>query len=192
MEIPKYPDPIYRPPPKPITLPISAVPRNLSDINPEINMDFEENSPYQEGVILEMYQRPDKSYFQEPQGLDSLINTGRLVQKFLQKQALISPYFKDLYLYIAQNRLPSTKTAICKVETVADRYILLDLLLFKMVTNPEKDTALLAIPEVCADKIIILYNSSLFAGHQCVIKNILDYWRQIFHTWFNTLFTFIY
>ena len=30
----------------------------------------------QEGVISEMYQRPDKSYFQEPQELDSLINTG--------------------------------------------------------------------------------------------------------------------
>ena len=29
-------------------------------------MDFEENSPHQEGAISEIYQRPDKSYFQEP------------------------------------------------------------------------------------------------------------------------------
>ena len=50
-------------------------------------MDFEENSPFQEGVISEMYQRPDNSYFQEPQELHSLIITGRLVQKFLLKQA---------------------------------------------------------------------------------------------------------
>ena len=50
-------------------------------------MDFEENSPFQEGVMLETYQRPDKWYFQELQELDSLVNTGKLVQKFLPKQA---------------------------------------------------------------------------------------------------------
>ena len=33
------------------------------DINPELNTDFKENSPYQEGVISETYQRPDKSIF---------------------------------------------------------------------------------------------------------------------------------
>ena len=91
-------------------------------------MDFEDNSPFQEGVISKTYKRSDKSYFQEPKELESLINTNRIVQKFLQKQAdidkilkiiqrnvlkrmhlpvtvkeieagyLISPYFKDLYL----------------------------------------------------------------------------------------------
>ena len=39
-----------------------------------------------------------------------------------------------------------------------------------MVTTPEKETALLAIPEIHADKINMLYHSSLFAGHQCVMK----------------------
>ena len=43
-----------------------------------------------------MYQILDKSYFQEPQELESLINTGRLVQKFLLKQADID---KKLKLY---------------------------------------------------------------------------------------------
>ena len=61
------------------------------------------------------------------------------------------------------------KTAIQKVETLAEKYILLDSLLFKIVTTPEKEMALLAIPEVCADKIIILYHTSLYAGHQGVI-----------------------
>ena len=50
---------------------------SLLDIEPELNMDLEDNSPYQEGEILEMYKRPDKSYFLEPQELESLINTGR-------------------------------------------------------------------------------------------------------------------
>ena len=85
---------------------------------------------------------------------------------------MVSSYFKDVYLYLAQNKLPDTKTAIQKVETLAERYILLDSLLFKIVTTPEKETALLAIPEVCADKIITPYLSRLFAGHQEVIKNI--------------------
>ena len=49
----------------------------------DINMDFEENSPYKEGIILKTYQRPDRSYFQEPPALDSLVNTGRMIQKFL-------------------------------------------------------------------------------------------------------------
>ena len=49
----------------------------------DINMDFEENSPYQEGVISEIYQKPDKSYFQEPPELQGLVSTGKLSQKFL-------------------------------------------------------------------------------------------------------------
>ena len=48
--------------------------------------------------------------------------------------------------------------------------MLLDSLLFELVTTPEKETALLAIPETYAGKIITLHHSSLFAGHQGVIK----------------------
>ena len=57
------------------------------------------------------------------------------------------------------------------METLEEKYILLDSLLFKIVTTPEKEIALLAVPEICADKIITLYHSSLFAGHQGVIKS---------------------
>ena len=154
-------------------------------------------------MISKTYQRPDKSYFQEPQELDSLINTGKLVQKLIWKETdidkilkiiqrkvlkgthlpmtvkeiqagyLISPYFKDLYLYLAQNKLASTKTAIRKVETLAEKYILLDSLLFKLVTTPEKETALLAIPKIWSNKIITLYHSSLFTGHQGVYRTYL-------------------
>ena len=44
---------------------------------------------------------------------------------------------------------------------LAEKYILLDPLLFKIVTTSEKGTALLTIPEVCTDKIITPYHSSL-------------------------------
>ena len=32
------------------------------------------------------------------------------------------------------------------------------------------ETALLPIPQTCADEGVTLYHSSLFGGHQCVIK----------------------
>ena len=50
-------------------------------------------------------------------------------------------------------------------------YILLDSLIFRI--TPEKETSVVAVPEICADKIITLYHSSLFAGHQGVIKTYL-------------------
>ena len=156
-----YPDLIYRLPPRPIDNLRPNCPERESDSKPKIDIEFEENSPHQEGIILEAYQRPDKSYFQEPKDLESLINTHNLVQNVLPKQAnkdkilnviqrkvlkgmllsvmvkeiqagyLSSSYFKDIYFYLAQNRLPSSETAIRKVETLAKKYILLDLLLFK-------------------------------------------------------------
>ena len=78
--------------------------------------------------------------------MNDLINTGNLIQKCLPKQAdidmilkviqrkvlkgthlpveikeiqagyLNSSHFKDIYLYLAQNKLPTSKAAIRKVE----------------------------------------------------------------------------
>ena len=55
------------------------------DPNPNINFDFEENSPYQEGIMLETFQRPDKPFFQNPKELEDLRNKENLVHKFLPK-----------------------------------------------------------------------------------------------------------
>ena len=63
-EISIYPDPLYRVPPKPVKIHTPEIPGSLLDIDLELNMDFKDNSTYQEGVISEMYQMPDKSYFQ--------------------------------------------------------------------------------------------------------------------------------
>ena len=59
------------------------------------------------------------------------------------------------------------------VQALAEKYISLDSLLFKIVSNPNKEATVLAIPEIYADKIITLYHSSLFTGHQGVIKTYL-------------------
>ena len=50
------------------------------------NSDFEENSPFQEGIISEMIQRLDKSFSQNPRELEDLIDKGNLIHKFLPKQ----------------------------------------------------------------------------------------------------------
>ena len=146
------------------------------ELDLEISKDFEENLPYQDGIISEIYQRPDKSQIVDPPELIDLVNTERIVQKYLPKQTdidkilkviqrkvlkgthlpltikeiqagyLNSPYFKDLYLYLSQNRMPCSRGAMCKIEILSERYILLDLLLFKL--NVEKEKAVMAIPGV--------------------------------------------
>ena len=60
-----------------------AIPNNNSS---DINLDIEENSPFQEGIISETIQRPDKMLFQKPKSLDGIIDTGNLIHKFLPKQ----------------------------------------------------------------------------------------------------------
>ena len=191
-----YHDPCTRPPPRPpdVTNSIDSQ-KDLLETDLDRNVDIKENSPFQEGIISETYERPDRSYIQEPYELKDLIDTTKLVQKFLPKwmdidkildiikrkvlkgthlpltikeiQAgyLSSPYFKDLYLFLCQNKLPSKRSTIKNVEKLTENFVLLDSLLFKLVTTPVKETALLAIPEICVDKIIALYHVSLFAGH---------------------------
>ena len=132
---------------------------------------------------------------------EDLIDRGNLIHRFLPKQTdidkilqiiqrkgpkgthlpvevkeiqvgyLHSPYFKDAYQYLLQIKLLRSKLAIRKLETLSEKYVLLDSLLFRIY--PEKETAVLVIPEMCADKIITLYHKSLFAGHQGVIKTYL-------------------
>ena len=201
---PSYHNPYARPPPKPpdILDPLDNWKDSL-DKDLDRKVEIEENSPFQEGIILEIYDRPDNSYMQEPQELTDLIDTTKLIQKYLPKQTdidkildiikrkvlkgmhlpltikeiqagyLTSPYFKDLYLFLSQNKLPSKRSAIKKVKTLMESFVLLDLLIFKLVTTTDKEAAILAIPEVCVDKIIALYHTSLFTGHQGVVKTYL-------------------
>ena len=183
-DVPLHQDPLL----KPSTLQST----NKTKVSPNTNLDFEENSPFQESIISETFQRLDKSFFQNPKELEDLIVKGNLVHNFLAKQTdidkileiiqrkvlkgthlpvevkeiqvgyLHSPYFKDLYQYLLQNKLPSSKSTIKKLQAISEKYVSLDSFLFRIC--PEKETVVLAIPETCADKIITLYHKSLFAG----------------------------
>ena len=99
--------------------------------------------------ISETFQRVDKSFFQDLKELNDLINTGNLIQNFLPKQAgiyrilkvilrkvvkgthlpveikeiqvryLNSYHFKDIYLYLSQNKLPTSKAAVRKGRNIS-------------------------------------------------------------------------
>ena len=75
-DFPFHPSLTYRLPPKPIRSNVlrsqdsSQSSSTVENINPDINLDFEENSPFQ-GVISKTFQRPDKSFFQDPKELIS-------------------------------------------------------------------------------------------------------------------------
>ena len=81
-DVPFLPGPTYRLPPKSIR---SNMPRSqessssVENINPDINLDFKENSPFQEGVISETFQRVDKPFFQDPKEVGNLIKRGNLI-----------------------------------------------------------------------------------------------------------------
>ena len=51
----------------------------------------------------------------------------------------------------------------------------------RLNTTPRKESEVLPIPEHYVDTIVILYHSSIFAGHQCVIKTYLTI-NETFHT----------
>ena len=153
---------------------------------------------FKKASYLRHFKDQTNHFFQNPKELEDLIDKGNLVHKFLPKETdidkileiiqrkvlkgshlpvevkeihagyLYSPYFKYLYQYFLQNKLLSSKSAIKKLEPLSERYVLLDYLLFRIY--PEKETAVLAIPETCTDKIITLYHKSLFAGHQGVLR----------------------
>ena len=87
--IPICPNQITKPIPK-LTERITQNDRKENlELDLKINRDFEENSLYQIGIISEIYQRPDKS-----QIVVDLVNTERIVQKYLPRQTDIDKILK--------------------------------------------------------------------------------------------------
>ena len=112
--------------------------------------------------------------------------------KGVQVGYLNNPYFKDLYLYLAQNKLPNSKSAICKVEVLVERYILLVSLLFKLNTSSEKEKCTIRYTRnMCWSNNYNVSFRFVCWSPRCN-KNILTYSRQILHSWPHALFMFLY
>ena len=72
--------PSVRPSPKP---PNVEKPTTSPNLGLDPNMDIEENSPHQGGIITKTYVVPGQSYLEQPQELIKLVNTSKVVQKYL-------------------------------------------------------------------------------------------------------------
>ena len=83
-----------KPPPRPPDVKTQDDRKINLDLDLEINIDFGENLPYQEGIISEIYQRPDRSQLLEPPELSDLVNTNNIVQIYLPKQTNIDKILK--------------------------------------------------------------------------------------------------
>ena len=109
MQVLFYPDPLMKPSPR---LPDTKIQNDwqvILDLDLGINKDFEENSPYQEGIISEIYQRPDKLQLVEPPELTDLVDTNNIVQKYLPKQTDIDKILKIIQRKILKGtHLPVT------------------------------------------------------------------------------------
>ena len=125
-----------------------------------------------------MFQRLDKALFQNPKELGDVINKKNLVHKFLPKQTdidkileviqrkvlkvthlpveveeiqvgyLYSPYFKDLYLYLSQNKLPSSKSATRKIRSIVRKICPVRLTFVQNITR-ERDSGTSNSRNVC-------------------------------------------
>ena len=85
-QIPPYQEPFIRPPPRPLDETVVKDSKKDLDLDTDRKIEFEENSSHQQGIIIETYIRPDKLLIQEPPKLKGLIDTSKLIQKFLPKQ----------------------------------------------------------------------------------------------------------
>ena len=113
--------PVYRSPPKPIKQDVmhpqsSQSSTNIGNYNP--NFDFKENSPFQEGIMSETFQRSGKYFFQELKELGNLIYKGNLIHKYLPKQTDI-----DKILEVIQRKVLKGSHLLVKIKQIQTGYL---------------------------------------------------------------------
>ena len=137
---------------------------------------------------------PTEEDFILPSPLESLLDKAKMAYKFLPKQGdidkkvlrdtnlcvdlrdlkaayLTSPHFRDIYLYLLQNRMPLGKGAARRLDQNARNYLILDGLLFKILDDGEgKSDTVLCIPTTKVHILLNAYHSSIIGGHTGITK----------------------
>ena len=144
---------------------------------------------------------PTEEDFVLPPPLESLLDKTKMAYKFLLKQDdidrliakinkkvlretnlcvdlrdlkaayLTSPHFRDIYLYLLQNRLPLGKGAARRLDQNARNYLILDGLLFKILDDGEGNLdTVLCIPTAKVHILLNAYHSSILGGHTGITK----------------------
>ena len=133
-----------------------------------------------------------------PPPLESLLDKAKTAYKFLPKQgdidrliakinkkvlrdsnvcrserskSSIFAAFRDIYLYLLQNRLPLGKEAARRLDQNARNYLILDGLLFKILDDGEGNLdTVLCIPTLKVHILLNAYHSSILGGHTGITK----------------------
>ena len=85
----------------------------------------------------------------------------------LKAAHLTSPHFRDIYLYLLQNRMPLGKGAAKRLDQNARNYLILDGLLFKILDDGEGNLdTVLCIPTLKVHILLNAYHSSLLEDIQ--------------------------
>ena len=144
---------------------------------------------------------PTEEDFVLPPPLESLLDKAKMAYKFLPKQGdidrliakinrkvlrdtnlcvdlrdlkaayLTSPHFRDIYLYLLQNRMPLGKGAAKRLDQNARSYLILDGLLFKILDDGEGNLdTVLCIPTSKVYILLNAYHSSILGGHTGITK----------------------
>ena len=144
---------------------------------------------------------PTEEDFVLPPPLESLLDKAKMAYKFLPKQGdidrliakinekvlrdtnlcvdlrdlkaayLTSSHFRDIYLYLLQNRMPLGKGAAKRLDQNARNYLILDGLLFKILDDREGNLdTVLCIPTSKVHILLNAYHSSLLGGHTGITK----------------------
>ena len=144
---------------------------------------------------------PTKEDFVLPSPLESLLDKAKMAYKFLPKQGdierliakinkkvlrntnlcvdlrdlkaayLTSPHFRDIYLYLLQNRMPLGKGAARRLDQNVRNYLILDGLLFKIPDDGEGNLdTVLCIPTSKVHILLNAYHYSILGGHTGITK----------------------
>ena len=144
---------------------------------------------------------PIEEDFVLPPPLESLLDKAKMAYRFLPKQGdidrliakinkkvlrdtnlcvdlrdqntayLTRPHFRDIYLYLLQNRMPLGKVAAKRLDQNARNYLILEGLLFKILDDGEGNLdTVLCIPTSKVHVLLNAYHSSLLGGHTGITK----------------------
>ena len=157
--------------------------------------------PVDEWDVETNYRTPVRGDFVIPPSLGELVNENQLIHKHLPKQAdidkilakikhkilrqtnlhtelkdmeaayLNSPHFRDIYIFLTQNRTPTNKRAARRVEQEWGHYMILDKLLFKIkFIDTTEPIPVLCIPTSKVDMLLEHYHSSVMGCHAGITK----------------------
>ena len=146
---------------------------------------------------------PDDVDFIKPPPLEDLVDPMKVKQMFIPKQGeltkllqqintrilrgthlvhdlcnlkaayLSSPHFRNIYIYLCQNKVPLNRLAAKRIEVLSRNYMILDGLLFKIIDSETGDgiaQTVLCIPTSKAHVLMDYYHSSIMGSHSGITK----------------------